>query len=127
MLDGARVEAILGRARERAAELNIAACIAIVDPGAHLVAFHRMDGAMLGPIDVSLRKARTAVLFQAPTGDFGAAIREHDLEGMTLTNGGLAAFHGGLPIRDGEFLVGGLGISGGSADQDLDIARHALR
>ena len=117
---------IIERATVRATELNVAACIAIVDAGAHLVAFQRMDDASIGPVDVSQRKARTAALFQMPSGDFGKVIVDHGLTGMELTNGGLAAFHGGLPILDSGRLVGAIGVSGGSAGQDLDIARHAL-
>lgn len=116
---------IIQRATLRASELGVAACIAIVDAGAHLVAFQRMDGASLGPVDVSQRKARTAALFQAPTGVFGEVIVDDSLTGMELSNGGLAAFHGGLPIMVSDTMIGAIGVSGGSADQDLDIARYA--
>ena len=116
---------IIRRAMHRASELGVAACIAIVDAGAHLLAFQRMDGASLGPVDVSLRKARTAALFQAPTGDFGEVIVGHGLTGMELSNGGLAAFHGGLPILVDDAMIGAIGVSGGSADQDLDIVHYA--
>ena len=117
---------IIQRATLRASELGVAACIAIVDAGAHLVVFQRMDGASLGPVDVCQRKARTAALFQMPTGDFGKVVDDHDLAGMELSNGGLAAFHGGLPILVDDKMIGAIGVSGGSAEQDLDIARHAL-
>ena len=126
MITSANANDIIQRATLRASELGVAACIAIVDAGAHLVAFQRMDAASLGPVDVSQRKARTAALFQMPTGDFGKVIYEHDLTGMELSNGGLAAFNGGLPILVDDKMIGAIGVSGGSAEQDLDIARHAL-
>ena len=122
----ARADEIIRRACIRADEIGIAACIAVVDAGAHLKAFRRMDGAFAGAVDVAQRKARTSALFPLPSGDFGQVIVEQQLTGMELTNGGLAAFHGGLPIMDGETLVGAIGVSGGSAEQDLDVARHAL-
>ncbi|WP_198171616.1 GlcG/HbpS family heme-binding protein [Pseudohalioglobus lutimaris] len=126
IITSANANEIILRATLRASELGVAACISIVDAGAHLLAFQRMDGASLGPVDVSQRKARTAVLFQMPTGDFGKVIVDHGLTGMELSNGGLAAFHGGLPILDGDIMLGAIGVSGGSAEQDLDIARYAL-
>jgi uncharacterized protein GlcG (DUF336 family) len=121
-----KADEIIERACVRADEIGIAACIAVVDAGAHLKAFRRMDGAFAGAVDVCQRKARTSALFPLPSGVFGQVIAEQQLTGMELTNGGLAAFHGGLPIMDGDTLVGAIGVSGGSADQDLDIARHAL-
>jgi uncharacterized protein GlcG (DUF336 family) len=125
-ISAARADEIIRRGCIRADEIGIAACIAVVDAGAHLKAFRRMDGAFAGAIDVSQRKARTSALFPLPSGDFGRVIAEQQLTGMELTNGGLAAFHGGLPILEGETLVGAIGVSGGSAEQDLDVARYAL-
>lgn len=121
-----RADEIIQRACIRADEIGMAACIAVVDAGAHLKAFRRMDGAFAGAVDVSQRKARTSALFPLPSGDFGQIIAEGQLIGMELSNGGLAAFHGGLPIMDGETQIGAIGVSGGSAEQDLDVARHAL-
>lgn len=122
----ARADEIIRRACIRADEIGIAFCIAVVDAGAHLKAFRRMDGAFAGAVDVSQRKARTSALFPLASGDFGQVIAEQQLTGMELTNGGLAAFHGGLPILEEETLIGAVGVSGGSAEQDLDVARYAL-
>ena len=121
-----RADEIIQRACVRAEAIGMVACIAVVDAGAHLKAFRRMDGAFAGAVDVSQRKARTSALFPLPSGAFGQVIAEQQLTGMELSNGGLAAFHGGLPIMDGEILLGAVGVSGGSAEQDLDVARHAL-
>lgn len=117
---------ILARAELRAGELGVSACISIVDAGAHLMAFRRMDGAALGPIDVSQRKARTSALFVCDSGDFGTAIRERQLMNMEHTNGGLVAFPGGLPIKAEGVVIGAIGVSGGSAEQDKLIASYAL-
>mgnify|MGYP003384080560 CR=1 FL=1 len=106
--------------------LNIKVNIAIYDLGANLVAFQKMDGAILGSIDVSLKKARSAVLFQAPTEALGQLIREHQLESIEQTNNGLILFAGGEPIKLDNTLIGGIGISGGSAAQDKEIALYAI-
>ena len=125
-LSTARTQQILQRAQQQADELQVNACIAIVDAGAHLKAFLRMDGAALGPVDVCQRKARTSALFQCESGDFGEVIERDRLIGMKDSNGGLATFHGGVPIREGGQVIGAIGVSGGSAEQDRIIARYAL-
>jgi len=125
-LDASKAQQLIDRATERAAEIEVNACIAIVDSGAHLIAFRRMDGSAIGPVDVSQRKARTSALFCFDSGDFGKVIREFALTGMENTNGGLAVFPGGLPIFSEDGIEGAIGVSGGSAEQDLDIANYAL-
>ncbi len=125
-LNLADAQNILQRAVQRASELKVNACISIVDAGAHLLAFQRMDGAALGPIDVCQRKARTSALFQCNSGDFGTVIEQDQLIGMEATNGGLAAFHGGVPIKAEGKVIGAIGVSGGSAEQDNIIALYAL-
>jgi uncharacterized protein GlcG (DUF336 family) len=124
-LDSVTADKIIRRAAVKATELGVAACIAVVDAGAHLKAFLRIDGAILGAIDVSQRKARTSALFPMGSGEFGQMIADQQLIGMELSNGGLAAFHGGLPLFDDGEMIGAIGVSGGSAEQDLAIARYA--
>lgn len=126
-LDTTTAQQIIERAELQAKKLGVNACIAIVDSGAHLKAFLRMDGAPPGPVDVSQRKARTSSLFQYDSGDFGKIIESHSLIGMDLSNGGLAAFPGGMPILAEGEVIGAIGISGGSADQDRSIACYALQ
>lgn len=101
-----------------AEELSISISVAIVDEGGHLLAFRRMDNAILGSIDVAIRKARTSTLFPMSTRDFGAMCEQASLYGMLSTNDGLVGFAGGQPLLAG----GGVGVSGGSADQDDSIA-----
>lgn len=121
-----RVDDILSRAREKAGELGVGVCIALVDSGAHLQAFLRMDRAILGSMDVAQRKARTAVLFPGDTGDFGRLVAQEKLLGMELTNGGVVGFPGGVPVFEGDELLGAVGVSGATAEQDLEIARYAI-
>jgi uncharacterized protein GlcG (DUF336 family) len=102
--------------------------IAVLDAGAHLKAFSRMDSAVLGSIDVAIRKARTAVLFQCNS----EAVWDYCRPGapaptLELTNGGLAPFAGGMALRaPGGELIGAVGVSGGAVAQDLEIARAAV-
>ena len=125
-MDAVRAEQIIERAVTKAREVGVDACIAVVDAGAHLKAFLRMDGAFLGAVDVAQRKARTSALFPLGSGDFGQVISEQQLTGMVLSNNGLAAFHGGLPLTEGDRVIGAVGVSGGTAEQDLVIVRYAV-
>jgi uncharacterized protein GlcG (DUF336 family) len=124
----AQAEAMISAGTARARDLSIAANIAVLDAAAHLKAFARMDGAVLGSIDISIGKARTSALFQISSEavwDYckpGAPA--HNLE---ASNGGLMPFAGGLPVAspDGT-VVGAVGVSGGAPSQDLDIAEAAV-
>ncbi|KAI5205077.1 hypothetical protein E4T39_03224 [Aureobasidium subglaciale] len=118
--------------------------IAIVDPSGLLVAFHRMDNAYPGSIDISIKKARTTVLFNGmTTADLNAAAqgplyglcsqsenrmfaRADQFPGVEETNGGLVVFGGGLPLYKDDYLIGGIGVSGGSVDQDLQVVKAAV-
>jgi uncharacterized protein GlcG (DUF336 family) len=123
----AQADAMLAAARDRAGALGVPVNIAVLDGGGHLKAFCRMDGAVLGSIDVAVRKARTAVLFAAPS----EAVWEYckpgaPAPGLEQSNGGLAPFAGGVPLRgqQGE-IVGAVGVSGGAVPQDAEIAQAA--
>ena len=118
---------VISAGEEKAAALGIPVIVAVLDAGAHLKAFSRMDGAVLGYIDVALSKARTAVLFQIPS----EAVWDYckpgaPAPGLERSNGGLATFPGGIPLtdRDGT-MIGAVGISGGAPAQDHEIAQAA--
>ena len=120
--------AALRAAEEKATAIGIPVNIAVLDAGAHLKMFSRMDGAVLGSIDVATRKAMTAALFQARS----EAVWEYCKPGapapaLELSNGGLAPFAGGIPLRgpQGEIL-GAIGVSGGTVVQDLEIAEAGV-
>ena len=105
-------------------ELNVKMNIAVVDKGANLVCFARMDDAWLGSVDIAIKKAKTAVFFNMPTGDVGKLSQPNgSLYGIEHSNGGLITFPGGLPIRDDDGnLIGGIGVSGDSVDNDHKVA-----
>lgn len=124
----AQAETMIAAGTARARDLGIAANIAVLDAAAHLKAFVRMDGAVLGSIDLSIGKARTSALFQISSEavwDYckpGAPA--HNLE---ASNGGLMPFPGGLPVTgpDGT-VIGAIGVSGGAPSQDREIAEAAV-
>jgi glc operon protein GlcG len=91
--------------------------IAVVDSGANLVAFARMDGAQLASIAVAEHKARAAASFRRPTRVFEEALQKQDYK-YILTLDGIIASRGGIPlIVDGK-LIGAIGCSGGTGSQD---------
>jgi uncharacterized protein GlcG (DUF336 family) len=101
--------------------------VTVLDAGANLKAFSRMDGAVLGSVDVATRKARTAVLFDCNSeAAWDYCKPGGPAPGLELSNGGLAPFAGGIPIRgtDGA-LLGAVGVSGGSLPQDVAVAQAA--
>ena len=118
-----RARAVLAAAEAKAQEIGVPVVVVIVDAGAHPKAFTRMDGAPLGSIDVAMKKARTAALFNVASEDVWEYCKPGaPAHGLELSNGGLAPFGGGVPIAAGGELVGAVGISGGAVSQDRDIA-----
>ena len=122
-----QAQAVIAAGEATAAAIGVPVNIAVLDAGTHLKAFSRMDGAVLGSIDIAMRKARTAALFRTTS----EAVWEYCKPGapapaLELTNGGLAPFAGGIPLLgpDGT-MIGAVGVSGGAVSQDLDIAKAA--
>ncbi|MFT4053803.1 MAG: heme-binding protein [Novosphingobium sp.] len=122
-------QTILSAAQAAAADADVSVAIAVLDAGAHLVAFTRADGAPIGTIDVSQRKARTAALFQTDSADLGSGTGAGGASyTFEYTNGGLIVFGGGVAVRDasGAFL-GAIGVAGATVDQDQAIAKAAAQ
>ena len=111
----------------RAVELGVQANIAVLDAGAHLKAFVRMDGAVLGSIDLAQGKARTAALFGVTSeAVWGYCKPGAPAPGLERSNGGLMTFPGGIHLTSADgALIGAVGVSGGAPEQDADIARAA--
>ena len=105
--------------------------VAVVDDGANLVLFQRMDGAFLGSVDIAQMKARSSAMFPFPTrglGEiaFGKEGQPGSTPGLAFVPG-LAAFPGGLPVKTGDDAhIGAIGVSGGTGDQDEACAQAAL-
>ena len=127
--DLAAAKRIAERAEARSAELGVPVVIAAADAGGNLMLLHRIEGALLASIEIAINKAWSAVAFQAPTATLGPlATGDGPLPGLADTNSGrVVLFGGGVPVHvDGE-LAGAIGISGGTAEQDVDIATCALQ
>ena len=123
-----QAQKVLRAAEARARDGGFAMAIAIVDRAAYLKAFMRMDGTRLGPVDVALRKARTAALFETDTGSFGERAKAGGpIQSIELSNGGLSLLKGGLPIKNrrGE-IIGAIGVSGSSGENDLLVAEAGV-
>jgi uncharacterized protein GlcG (DUF336 family) len=114
---------------ERASAMGTNMTVAIVDAGGYLVALQRMDGArIIGP-DIAIAKAFTAAAFRAPSGDVAGRLGDapHLIQSVRdMTQGRFMPHPGGIPIlRDGQ-LIGAVGVGGGTADQDVEVARGAV-
>lgn len=120
-----QANAAVAAALKKASELGVKMNIAVVDAGANLKAFARMDGAWLGSVDISIRKARTARFFDMPTGEIGKLSQPGgSLFGIEHSNGGLITFPGGVPIRDGQgSIIGAIGCSGSLVENDHAVAQ----
>lgn len=123
----AQAAAVLAAAENAANAIGVPMNVAILDAGVHLKAFSRMDGALLGSIDIAIGKAKTAALFGYNTEVIGEFSKPGGTSpGLELTNGGLVVFAGGVPLRDATGdLLGAVGVSGGSVAQDFEVAQAA--
>ena len=111
-------------AEKKSKEIDTKMNIAIVDAGANLVAFGRMDGAWLGSLDISIKKAKTARYFDMNTGIIGELSQPGGpLFNIEHSNNGLITFPGGIPIKNaaGE-IIGAIGVSGSSVENDHSVA-----
>ena len=98
--------------------------IAIVDSGANLVTFLRMDDAWLGSLDISIKKAKTARFFDMNTGEIGKLSQPGGpLYNIEHSNGGLITFPGGIPLKDADgTVIGAIGVSGSTVENDHTVA-----
>lgn len=112
----------------KATALNVLMNIAVVDAGANLVAFVRMDNAWLGSADIAQKKARTARYFNFPTGEIGKLSQPGGpLFNIEHSNGGLISFPGGIPIKDAQgIVIGAIGVSGDSVENDHTVAQAGV-
>ena len=112
---------------DKAAELGIRINVAVTDGGGVLAAFLRMPGAFLHSVDIAIDKAYTAASFGFPTSDWEQALTGDAALGRGMPHRPrIVVFGGGLQIRHGAALIGGIGVSGGSAEQDEQCARAGL-
>ena len=119
---------LLAGARARAAEIGVPMCIAITDAAGNLVAFERMDGGKITSVTIAIDKAYTAAAAKKATHEYGTASQPGaPAFGINSAIGGrLMVVGGGLPLVVSGEVVGAVGVSSGTPDQDRDVAQAAL-
>lgn len=124
----AQAQQAIKAAQTKASDIDTKMNIAVVDAGANLIAFARMDGAWLGSLDISIKKAKTARFFDMNTGDIGGLSQPGGaLYNIEHSNNGLITFPGGIPIKnnDGD-VIGAIGVSGSTVENDHTVAQAGV-
>jgi uncharacterized protein GlcG (DUF336 family) len=123
-----RAQAVIEAARRKAEEIGVPMNIAVVDEGGNLKAFVRMEKAWLGSIQIAQDKAYTARAFDMSTKALGKLSQPGEpVFGIHSTNGGrVVIFPGGIPLKDGDEVVGAVGVSGGLPNQDHEVAEAGV-
>jgi uncharacterized protein GlcG (DUF336 family) len=115
--------AVLNAAVDKATELGVPQCIAVVDAGGNLLAFVRMDGAKVLSQISATQKAITAASSRVPT---GAVDEQLALKLALATGGQVTNLKGGLPIVAGDLVIGAIGVGSGTGDQDVAVAQAGI-
>ena len=119
----AQAEQIIEAAKRKSDDLGIKQNICVVDSGSNLVAFARMDGAWIGSVDIAHKKARTAAWFMMDTKALTPLVQPgQSLYHIEHSNGGLITFPGGVVLKNGEEIIGAVGVSGSTVDDDHAVA-----
>lgn len=127
-LDLADARRLIAAAERKANDIGIPYNIAVADAGGSLVAHVRMDGAWLGSVDIAIDKAWTARAFDMSTEDI-AQITQSGQQGFglnTTNNSRVVIFGGGIPVKLDGVVIGAVGASGGTVEQDIAVARAAV-
>ena len=126
-LEGA--EAVLAAAKAHAARIGVPMNIAVVDDGGHMIAFARMDGAKLSSIDIAINKAVAAAIRRQATGPARSGDDVNVMISLSLAIGSGARqtpIRGGFPLEANGECVGAIGVSAGTEDQDVEVARAGV-
>ena len=121
-MDGAKKIAAAAEKEARSNNWNVV--IAVVDDGGHLVYLQRMDGTQTGSIDVAIGKARTSAAFKRPTRVFDELAKTRP--SIVSIGGDAVLLEGGIPVMVGGQLVGAVGVSGVTSQQDAQIAQAGI-
>jgi uncharacterized protein GlcG (DUF336 family) len=123
-IDLDQAQTAVAAALKKAEEISTLMNVTVIDAGGNLKAFARMDGAWLGSIDISAKKARTARFFDMDSGAIGGLSQPGGpLYNIEVSNGGLITFPGGVPLKNasGE-IIGAIGVSGSTVENDHTVA-----
>jgi glc operon protein GlcG len=119
-----KAEIMIKGAIAKAKELGIIISVVVVDAGGHPIAISRMDGARFLSADISRGKAFTAAAFQRESGSLGGV--PFFASGPQVGGGMIVALPGGIPIREGDEVVGAIGCGGGTGEQDVECAKAGI-
>src|SRR3954449_10901438 len=125
-----RAQALIQAGIEKAQGQGLTLAFAVVDAGGHLVALQRMDGTPWIAPEVAIGKAWTAAAYGTPSAAQGDKMKELHAFSAAIsaaTNGRFTPQIGGLPITENDEVIGAMGASGGTGQQDEDVVRQALR
>jgi uncharacterized protein GlcG (DUF336 family) len=123
-IDLDQAQTVVAAALKKAEEISTLMNVTVIDAGGNLKAFARMDGAWLGSIDISAKKARTSRFFDMESGAIGDLSQPGGpLYNIEVSNGGLITFPGGVPLKNtsGE-IIGAIGVSGSTVENDHTVA-----
>jgi uncharacterized protein GlcG (DUF336 family) len=125
----AKAKAVAARDEDEATKAKVPVAVCIIDIHGNLVLQHRMNGASLFSLEISDRKAYTSALVGVRTADLLGLVQPgQPLYALPTVGGGrFCPMGGGIPLTDNGQLIGGVGVSGGTADQDVAIVEAALR
>jgi len=125
----ADAQKLIKAAKSKARKIGVAMCVSIVDESGNLIAFERMDGAKVLSVSLSADKAFTAAVSKRPTHEYNEMCQPGELVfGIHTSSGGrFSVVGGGYPVMSGKTVVGGIGLSGGAAEQDMECAEAALK
>jgi uncharacterized protein GlcG (DUF336 family) len=125
----AKAKAVAARVEDEATKAKVPVAVCIIDIHGNLVLQHRMNGAALFSLEISERKAYTSALVGMRTADILPLVQPgQPLYALPTVGGGrFCPMGGGIPLTDNGQLIGGVGVSGGTADQDVAIVEAALR
>ena len=119
-------QAMIEAVRSKAQSAGKAVCVAVADSHGELIAFLRMDGCHLPPVDIAMNKAFTAARERRGSGEVGSRMKE---QGDPMTNLGslrYTGFGGGLPVLHDGQVIGAVGVSGLTGEEDIELARAAV-
>ncbi|MGP4082561.1 GlcG/HbpS family heme-binding protein [Pseudalkalibacillus sp. R45] len=119
---------LIESAEMEAKKIGVPMVISIVDEGGNFIACHRMDDALLVSVELAQNKAWTSVALKMPTSDLAQiAANEKELYGINTTNNGrVVIFGGGIPLYKNGQIIGSVGVSGGSVEEDVRVAQCAV-
>ena len=120
---------LIHKVEEKAKEMGVKAVVAVANDGGNIVAVECMDDSYIASYDIAVNKAFTCAALKMPTTTLKKLAQPgQDLYGIQFTNNGrIVIFGGGVPLKNGDKTIGGLGVSGGSEEQDTLLAEYGER